>query len=86
NPGSSPISSVLMAMNMACTQFSMTPEEALQGTTRCAAKALGLQGDYGVIKAGARAELAVWDVKHPAELSYWLGSSIFHKRISHRAN
>ncbi len=86
NPGSSPISSILMAMNMACTQFSMTPEEALQGTTRCAAKALGLQGDYGVIEAGARAELAVWDVKHPAELSYWLGSSIFHKRISHRTN
>jgi imidazolonepropionase len=86
NPGSSPISSILMAMNMACTQFAMTPEEALQGTTRSAAKALGLQGDYGVIEIGALAEFAVWDVKHPAELSYWIGSSIFNKRISHRAN
>jgi imidazolonepropionase len=86
NPGSSPISSILIAMNMACTQFAMTPEEALQGTTRSAAKALGLQGDYGVIEAGSRAEFAVWDVKHPAELSYWVGSSIFHKRISHRTH
>lgn len=84
NPGSSPISSILTAMNMACTQFFMTPEEALAGTTRCAAKALGLGADYGVIKVGARAELAVWNVQHPAELSYWLGSSIFHKRISHQ--
>jgi imidazolonepropionase len=83
NPGSSPISSILIAMNMACTQFSMTPEEALAGTTRCAARALGLGHDYGVSKVGARAELAVWNAQHPAELSYWLGSSIFHKRISH---
>lgn len=84
NPGSSPISSILTVMNMACTQFSMTPEEALMGTTRCAAKALGLQGEYGVIEVGARAELAVWDARHPAELSYWVGSSILHKRISHK--
>ena len=70
-------------MNIACTQFSMTPEEALAGTTRCAAKALGLQGDYGVIEAGALAEFAVWNVQHPAELSYWVGSSTFYKRISH---
>ena len=83
NPGSSPISSILTVMNIACTQFSMTPEEALAGTTRCAAKALGLQGDYGVIEDGALAELAVWNVQHPAELSYWVGPSKFHKRISH---
>jgi imidazolonepropionase len=83
NPGSSPISSILTVMNIACTQFSMTPEEALAGTTRCAAKALGLQGDYGVIEAGALAEFAVWNVQHPAELSYWVGSSTFYKRISH---
>ena len=83
NPGSSPISSILTAMNIACTQFSMTPEEALAGTTRCAAQALGLQGDYGVIEDGALAELAVWNVQHPAELSYWVGPSKFHKRISH---
>jgi imidazolonepropionase len=83
NPGSSPISSILTAMNIACTQFSMTPEEALAGTTRCASKALGLQGDYGVIEDGALAELAVWNVQHPAELSYWVGPSKLHKRIFH---
>ncbi len=82
NPGSSPISSILTAMNMACTQFSMTPEEALAGTTRCAAKALGLQDDYGVIRQGAKFELAVWDLKHPAELSYWLGATPLYKRLS----
>jgi imidazolonepropionase len=84
NPGSSPISSILTAMNMACTQFSMTPEEALKGTTICAARALGLQGNYGVIEAGAQAELAVWNATHPAELTYWVGSSILHKRIFNR--
>ncbi|MGB2040739.1 MAG: amidohydrolase family protein, partial [Porticoccaceae bacterium] len=83
NPGSSPISSILTAMNMACTQFSMTPEEALRGTTVCAAKALRLQADYGIIKAGARAELAVWNIQQPAELSYWVGSSALYKRISY---
>jgi len=83
NPGTSPISSILTAMNMACTEFALTPEEALAGTTRCAAKALGLSGQYGEITIGARAELAVWDVEHPSELSYWLGGSPLHKRISH---
>lgn len=82
NPGSSPISSLLAVMNMACTQFLMTPEEALAGATRCAAKALGLEGEYGVIQAGTRAEFAVWDVSHPAELAYWVGSPLLHKRIS----
>ncbi|MFQ3248960.1 MAG: imidazolonepropionase [Glaciecola sp.] len=84
NPGSSPISSILTAMNMACTQFSMTPEEALAGSTRCAAKALGLQNECGEVKVGAHAELAVWDATHPAELSYWIGTSLLHKRISHQ--
>ncbi|WP_430404700.1 imidazolonepropionase [Hyphomonas sp.] len=83
NPGTSPISSILTAMNMACTEFSLTPEEALAGTTRCAAKALGLSGEYGEITIGARAELAVWDVEHPSELSYWVGGSPLHKRLSH---
>jgi len=82
NPGSSPLSSLLSAMNMACTQFSMTPEEALAGTTRCAAKALGLQGDYGSIQVGLKAEMAIWDVSEPCELSYWLGGQVVHKRIS----
>lgn len=82
NPGSSPISSILTAMNLACTQFSLTPEEALAGVTRCAAKALGLSHSFGVITAGAPAELAVWNLDHPSELSYWLGSSPLSFRIS----
>lgn len=82
NPGSSPLSSILTAMNMACTEFSMTPEEALTGVTRSAAKALNLSEDYGVVAPGKCAEFAVWNVDHPAELSYWLGGSALHKRIS----
>ncbi|MEQ3650552.1 imidazolonepropionase [Hyphomonas sp.] len=84
NPGSSPLSSLLAAMNMACIQFSLTPEEALAGTTRNAAKALGLAGMYGEITQGAKTELAVWDVAHPAELSYWMGRSPLHMRLSNR--
>ena len=83
NPGTSPISSILTAMNMACTEFALTPEEALAGTTRCAARALGLSGEYGEVAVGALAELAVWDVEHPSELSYWIGGSPLHKRLSH---
>ena len=82
NPGSSPLSSILTAMSMSCIEFSLTPEEALAGTTRCAAKALGLNGEYGEIIAGARSELAVWDIGHPAELSYWMGATPLHKRLS----
>lgn len=84
NPGSSPLSSILSAMNMACIEFSLTPEEALAGTTRCAAKALGVAGEYGEIGEGAQAELAVWDANHPSELSYWIGGSPLHSRISDR--
>jgi len=84
NPGSSPISSLLTVMNMACTLFSLTPEEALAGVTRNAARALGLSDDYGVIAPGKRAELAVWNVCHPSELSYWIGGSPLFKSILHR--
>ena len=84
NPGSSPLSSLLAAMNMACIQFSLTPEEALAGTTRNAAKALGLAGMYGEITQGAKTELAVWDVAPPADLSYWIGRSTLHMRLSNR--
>nr|WP_103224384.1 imidazolonepropionase [Roseibium marinum] len=80
NPGSSPLASVLLAMNMAATLFRMTPEETLAGTTRNAARALGLD-DAGVIRAGMRADLAVWDVAHPAELTYRIGFNALHKRI-----
>lgn len=72
NPGSSPVHSLLSAMNMACVLFSLSPEEALLGTTVHAAKALGLS-DRGVIAAGKRADLVLWDVERPGELSYPLG-------------
>ncbi len=80
NPGSSPMGSVLLAMNMACTLFGLTPAEALAGTTRYAAQALGLY-DRGEIAPGMRADLALWDVEAPAELSYGIGINPLHKRI-----
>lgn len=80
NPGSSPLGSILLAMNMACTLFRMTPAEALAGTTRNAARALGLT-DCGVIAPGMRADLAVWTVSDPAELSYGIGINPLHTRI-----
>ncbi|MCF8486106.1 MAG: imidazolonepropionase [Rhodobacteraceae bacterium] len=80
NPGSSPMASILLAMNMACTLFRLTPAEALAGVTRNAARALGLF-DRGVIAAGLRADLAVWTCQHPAELSYRIGFNPLHQRI-----
>ena len=80
NPGSSPLHSLLLALNMGCTLFRLTPEEALRGVTINAALALGLS-DTGLIKKGMRADLAVWDVKHPAELAYRIGFNPLHSRI-----
>jgi imidazolonepropionase len=80
NPGSSPMSSLTLAMNMACTLFRLTPEEALLGTTAHAARALGLQ-DRGRIAPGLRADLCIWDADHPAELSYRIGATALHARI-----
>ena len=80
NPGSSPLGSLLLAMNMACTLFRLTPAEALSGTTCNAARALGFS-DRGTLAAGQRADLAIWDVTSPAELSYWIGINPLHKRI-----
>ena len=74
NPGSSPCTSVLLMLNMACTLFRLTPEEALAGVTRHAAAALGLT-DRGVLAAGKRADFVLWDVQRPAELAYALGSN-----------
>nr|WP_315490361.1 imidazolonepropionase [uncultured Rhodoferax sp.] len=74
NPGTSPCTSVLLMLNMACTLFRLTPEEALAGVTRNAAAALGLQ-DRGVLAAGKRADFVLWDVQRPAELSYALGGN-----------
>lgn len=80
NPGSSPLASILTAMNMACTLFRMTPAEALAGATVHAASALGY-ADCGRIMPGMRADLAVWDVAEPAELSYRIGFNALHRRF-----
>ena len=74
NPGSSPCTSLLLMLNMACTLFRLTPEEALAGVTRHAAAALGLT-DRGVLAAGQRADFVLWDVQHPAQLCYALGAN-----------
>ncbi len=80
NPGSSPMTSILLAMNMGCTLFRLTPEEALRGITLNAARALGLS-DCGALAPGMRADLAVWNVEHPAELSYRIGFNPLAERI-----
>ncbi len=74
NPGTSPLQSLRLAMSLACTHFRLTPAEALRGTTVNAARALGL-GDRGTLKAGMRADFALWNVARPAELAYWLGGN-----------
>ena len=73
NPGSSPLTSILLCMNMSCTLFRMTPEEALCGVTIVAAQALGIGDEVGTIEVGKKAELAVWNVDQPAELAYRVG-------------
>jgi imidazolonepropionase len=80
NPGSSPMSSLLLAMNMGCTLFRMTPEEALLGVTANAARALGLK-DCGTIAIGNRADFAIWNIEHPAELAYRIGFNPLHSRL-----
>ncbi|MEL0654985.1 imidazolonepropionase [Pseudoalteromonas issachenkonii] len=72
NPGTSPLCSVHLMMNMACTLFRLTPEQALAGVTRNAAKALGLD-DRGILKVGARADIAHWQISRPSQLSYQFG-------------
>ena len=75
NPGSSPILSLLTILNMGCTLYRLTPEEALAGVTTNAARALGLGSEVGTLEPGKRADLAVWDVNHPRQLAYWLGTN-----------
>ncbi len=81
NPGTSPVASMTAAINLACVQFRLTPEEALAGATRIAARALGLEAEVGTLEAGKAADLAVWDIERPAELAYWLGKPLLAKRM-----
>ncbi len=73
NPGSAPVNSLLLVLNMGCTLFGLTPEEALAGVTRHAARALGLQASHGTLEVGKAADFAVWDVERPGELAYHVG-------------
>jgi len=73
NPGTSPMTSLLLAMNMACTLWRLTPQEALAGVTRYAARAMGLQDEIGTLEVGKRADFALWRIARPADLSYAIG-------------
>jgi imidazolonepropionase len=86
NPGTSPCTSILLALSMACTLFGLTPEEALAGVTREAARALGVSDEVGTIEVGKRADLAFWRIGRPAELCYGLGgnplaAAMYHGKI-----
>ena len=81
NPGSSPLTSLLLAMNMAATLFRLTVEECLLGVTREAARALGRLGEVGTLERGKSADLAIWDIERPAELVYRIGFNPLHARI-----
>jgi imidazolonepropionase len=81
NPGTSPLLSPTLAMNMACTLFGLTPEEALAGMTANAARALGLEKEIGTIAAGKAADLCVWRIETLAELGYWIGLPGPERRI-----
>tara|TARA_R110002096_G_scaffold21113_4_gene69024 strand:+ start:2733 stop:4004 length:1272 start_codon:yes stop_codon:yes gene_type:complete len=74
NPGTSPICSLRTAMMLAARLFKLTPEECIAGTTREAARALGILGDRGTLETGKRADIAIWDIEHPRELAYWFGT------------
>jgi imidazolonepropionase len=75
NPGSSPLTSILLTLNLACTLFRLTPEEALAGVTCHAARALGMAATHGTIEVGKACDLAIWDVGEPAELAYAMGAN-----------
>jgi imidazolonepropionase len=80
NPGTSPVCSPLIALNMVCTLFGLTPEEALAGMTCNAARALGLQDEIGTLELGKSADLAIWNISDPAELAYWIGADLLQDR------
>ncbi|RWQ17935.1 imidazolonepropionase [Mesorhizobium sp.] len=81
NPGTAPLTSLLLTMNMAATLFGLTVDECLAGVTREAARALGLLGRTGTLEAGKSADLAIWDIERPAELVYRMGFNPLHARI-----
>ena len=81
NPGTSPLTSLLLAMNMGATLFRLTVDECLAGVTREAARALGMQGEVGTLEAGKLCDLAIWDIERPAELVYRIGANPLHQRI-----
>ena len=81
NPGSSPLTSLLLTMNMAATLFRMTVDECIAGVTRNAAKALGLFNETGSIEAGKWCDLAIWDIESPAELVYRMGFNPLYRRV-----
>lgn len=81
NPGTSPLRSLRLAINLACTLFRLTPEEALRGATVNAARALGLS-DRGRLVQGQRADVAVWNAREPAELAYWIGGSLLQRAFA----
>jgi imidazolonepropionase len=81
NPGTSPMTSLLLALNMAATLFRLTVDECLAGATRNAARALGLADETGTLEAGKSADLGIWDIERPAELVYRLGFNPLHARV-----
>lgn len=81
NPGSAPLASLRLMMNMGCVLFQMTPEEALLGVTRNAAQALGCDGDVGRLSLGTRADMLLWDIESPAQLSYQFAGTQLVQRI-----
>lgn len=81
NPGSSPATSLLLMLNMAATFFRMTPEEALAGVTRNAARALGMAATHGTLEPGKIADLAIWEIERPAELAYRIGFNPLKQRV-----
>ncbi|BBP85914.1 imidazolonepropionase [Pseudomonas sp. Pc102] len=83
NPGTSPALSLRLMLNMACTSFRLTPEEALAGVTLNAARALGLAGRCGSLEAGKLADFVAWDIERPAQLAYWLGGDLPKRVVRH---
>ncbi|HEX4847432.1 MAG TPA: amidohydrolase family protein, partial [Novosphingobium sp.] len=81
NPGTSPLTSLLLTMNMAATLFRLTVNECLLGVTAHAARALGMAGQIGTLEAGKRCDLAIWDIERPAELVYRMGLNPLHARV-----